>query len=320
MSIEEVTDDIKQIVGGKGLWIVGGVFALLFIVSLTVQNKGSNEDTESNVSLQGAYSSYPDMVTNADVVISTLQDSIDFQTEHFDKAIEKSYEEMDNRILQQSNFLTDSFNAQNKLMEESYANQQQLLNNMSDTLMNDMDNLFNNTNESLDRIVQSNQEVLAGMDSHYNSLNESIYKVKQEVWGLQGDIWFYGKKMDQHTDKVESSMDKLADSQKSTNDLILGSLDQHQNTQEMLNTTIGEIYTLQGNVDEVVKTNESIIENKNMIEQTEEKKSNIEVSKVQQAMEKINAGRFSKNPSSTLSNVTETVETNTFILDSLGGV
>ena len=71
-TIEEVMEDVKDVVGKKGLLVLGVGVVLIFIYNLS---KGSKESETVNVT---ALTSYPDAVTNANVIIDTLQQSIDY--------------------------------------------------------------------------------------------------------------------------------------------------------------------------------------------------------------------------------------------------
>ena len=72
--IKEVFEDIKETVGGKwyiALILVVGVF---FIYNL----KNSSSQSADTVTPVTTVSSYPDTVTNANVIIDTIQDSIEY--------------------------------------------------------------------------------------------------------------------------------------------------------------------------------------------------------------------------------------------------
>lgn len=77
MEIKEVGNEItKKFKGGKGIAIVAVVFVGLFIISYISQSR--NDSTEETGKITGVYASYPDSITNANVIISTLEDSIDY--------------------------------------------------------------------------------------------------------------------------------------------------------------------------------------------------------------------------------------------------
>lgn len=87
MEIREVGEKITKSFGKNGKYIVMGLGAVIILYFLT--NKSSNEDSGTWVTPTG-YTSYPDAVTNANVImeevnkhttaeISNLQDSMDLQ-------------------------------------------------------------------------------------------------------------------------------------------------------------------------------------------------------------------------------------------------
>lgn len=80
---EDFTDSFKK--GGNGKLIVGLVFVGLFIVVYLTQSK-KNTSTET-VQISGAYASYPDAVTNADTIISTVQNNIDYATQELKETL-----------------------------------------------------------------------------------------------------------------------------------------------------------------------------------------------------------------------------------------
>ena len=87
MEISEVFDNIgDSFKKGNGTMIVGISFVVLFIIMYITQSKAKNTET---VSVSGVLTSYPDVSTNADVIISSMQNSIDFATEQIQDSIEE---------------------------------------------------------------------------------------------------------------------------------------------------------------------------------------------------------------------------------------
>lgn len=78
MEIREVTGKIEKMFDKNGMIIAGAVFGGLFLIAYFVQSKKEQSET---VKITGAYSSYPDTVTNANVIIDTMQQSTDYQTD-----------------------------------------------------------------------------------------------------------------------------------------------------------------------------------------------------------------------------------------------
>ena len=76
-SIEQVFDEVKDAVGDKGFIVIIAGLAGLFIYLAT---KGGSSETATTGTMV-AYSSYPDATTNANVIIDSLQNSIDASTQ-----------------------------------------------------------------------------------------------------------------------------------------------------------------------------------------------------------------------------------------------
>ena len=70
--VMEVVEDVKNKLGDKGFLILIGGIVLVFLYNLS--KSSSTSDTTSTM----VYASYPDSTTNADVIISTLQDNIEY--------------------------------------------------------------------------------------------------------------------------------------------------------------------------------------------------------------------------------------------------
>ena len=76
MEITEVFSDIKDSIGDKWFFILLGGCALLFIWNLNKNSSTSNNSAE--MVTVSSVSSYPDAVTNANVIIDSLQNSIEY--------------------------------------------------------------------------------------------------------------------------------------------------------------------------------------------------------------------------------------------------
>ena len=97
-------DDLKDIFGEKGFWIVIIVAVLLFVLMLFLG--GNNSSGSEVVVTPTAYSSYPDAVTNANTII----DSVNAYTEYTgDRIIEST-----------SGFIEDGLENLNKNLNENF--------------------------------------------------------------------------------------------------------------------------------------------------------------------------------------------------------
>lgn len=97
MEFKEIETSVKKVFGENGMFLVVGGFLFVFVIVYMMQSKKDTEETET-VKITGAYSSYPDTVTNANTIIDTMQESTDFQTEelknYIDDVLEQESEEM----------------------------------------------------------------------------------------------------------------------------------------------------------------------------------------------------------------------------------
>lgn len=225
MSIEEVTENLSKTVGSKkGLLIAGcGVFGVLFLLSL--KNSGGGETV--NVT---SYSSYPDVDRNADVIISSLQSSIDFQTEQLNDSLDMQTgvlsdnlnthtstllvsDNMTQGLLSegfqsQKEYMVGQFQQQHDLISDGFANQQHLLENMHTETMQGIDLINTNMGHYANDITYTIQHesdslrgtlmtgfdgVMQSMDEQYSSLNDSINSVSSQVNKVYEDVRIYEK-------------------------------------------------------------------------------------------------------------------------------
>jgi hypothetical protein len=123
-SVEDTIDDVKKVVGKNGLLILGVGVIALFTISYLMQNKSENE----KIVVASGIASYPDSVTNADVIIGTLEESISYAEKEIQESIETvrnenadMYEDMKEHITTESNatndYIKDGFNEQMEYME-----------------------------------------------------------------------------------------------------------------------------------------------------------------------------------------------------------
>lgn len=107
--IEEVFDDLRDTIGDKGFYILMGVGALFGLYMLS-RGSGSSDDKLVPVT---SVASYPDAVTNANEIIDTIQQSIDYsQQQIFDKLLEHSQATND--------YINSGFDSQQKLFDEYF--------------------------------------------------------------------------------------------------------------------------------------------------------------------------------------------------------
>ena len=217
MSIDEVTDTIKDTVGSKkGLFVIGGLGVGLVLLSLASK---SGDSGTVNVT---SYSSYPDVDRNADVIISSLQNSIDFQTEQLNTSLDlqtgvlsgqlsdstgtlllsdtmtqgvisngfqeqKDY--MSNQFQVQKEYLSNQFQVQHDLISDGFETQQFLLHNMHEDTMNGIDLLNSNmSNYSQDILNTVRHEAAANRVTLMNGIDGVMSSMDAHYGSLNDSI------------------------------------------------------------------------------------------------------------------------------------
>lgn len=102
MEIREVFEDMKKGMGDKGFLIFIGAFIFLFVIMLLKDNKSGSELTTVT-----SVSSYPDAVTNANVIIDTLQESIEYSEKEIIDAMGTGFESTNDYINKGLSSITD---------------------------------------------------------------------------------------------------------------------------------------------------------------------------------------------------------------------
>ena len=108
--IMEVFEDIKKATGDKGFYILIGVAVLFGLYSFT---KGTGEEETVSVSVAPTY---PDVDRNADVVIDSIQDSIEYSEGVILDAIENQESTIQDIVLKP---ITDNFKATNDYIQKA---------------------------------------------------------------------------------------------------------------------------------------------------------------------------------------------------------
>lgn len=185
---------------GKVYIIVG--FIALFVIMYLRQSSGSttkvaltdDADNSDLVAVNGAYASYPDSVTNADTIISSLQDSIDYAMTDLKETYDSKLQEQSDALSKQNDLLKeaqstiDELKKQNTIASGSQSNTDVI----SQPSHNYGDYNYNSTNtsnmESVHRdagyIDMVNQLKDKGL---YNSVGASGMTIGQQVGMLGTD-------------------------------------------------------------------------------------------------------------------------------------
>lgn len=132
MEFKEIIDDVKDSLGDKGfLFLIIGI-VVVFLVVLTKQ---SNEGQDTETMVVGL-TSYPDAVTNANVIIDTLQDSLQYSEDNIITEIKDGNE----GILESINV---NFEATNDYINKGIESQLDLTNKVSGEIIGDLTDVKN---------------------------------------------------------------------------------------------------------------------------------------------------------------------------------
>ena len=171
---EDSLQDVKKSVGKEGfLLLILGVVAI-FVIVLMSQSK--NE--ESNVVVASGITSYPDVVTNADVIISTLQNSIEYSQDEI-------MEETRGLFADSSELISGNFDATNNYINEGFEKQKELADKNHNETMDAMENMYtfigSETQKINENIAQSTQGIHEHMELENDETNRHIDALADEM-------------------------------------------------------------------------------------------------------------------------------------------
>lgn len=180
--IQEVFDDLKDSLGNKGFYILIGGAVLFGLYNLV---KGSrNSDGLTTVT---AITSYPDASTNANVIIDTLQRSIDYTENVLSDQISGLDDKIDINFEATNNYINSGFESQNKLlgenMDEIHGKLEGITENykeLSSTIDKNYASL-SGSHASIQNAMNQMKNDLSGIQSSVNSSNSAIDDLKNKV-------------------------------------------------------------------------------------------------------------------------------------------
>lgn len=124
MEISEVFDDVKDIIGKDNIkWLVIGLVGV-FLIILSQQNK--KEET-AVVTVSTGVASYPDSVTNADTIIASLQNSIDY-------AVGEMQDYTDSKFKANQDYIEQGLAKATDMYEKNYDEIQSSIEKMQNTI------------------------------------------------------------------------------------------------------------------------------------------------------------------------------------------
>lgn len=195
-SIKEVVEDIKDSVGDNGfMWIIVGVGAL-FVISL-LKDSGSGTTYTAPTS----YASYPDAVTNANVIIDTLQNNIEYSEQNIKEYIDDGLTETNANINSQFEYLND-------YMNEGFAKQEELSNKIYDSTMNG----FGEIKEQLVDVNANVSSVGSVVSSSFSSMSSTIGALQSQLDSVQSsvnDVTTTVNKIDSTTTKTNTTANAI---------------------------------------------------------------------------------------------------------------
>ena len=148
MEIEEVLQDVKKATGDKGFFILGAVVVGIFIYNLTRKDTSA---TDSELVPPTGYVGYPSVENNANVILDSIEKSIDYAQGEIQGSIKDSQEEM-------KSYLNENFSATNDYINKGLEKQKDLLNINHSQLtgqLNDMNTKIDTINQTTAQINQN---------------------------------------------------------------------------------------------------------------------------------------------------------------------
>lgn len=191
--IQEVIEDFKESVGDNGFMYIIVGFGALFAISL-LKDSGNS----SSYTVPTSYASYPDAVTNANVIIDTLQENIEYSEQNI-----KDY--VNDQITDTNTNVNTQFDYLNNYMQEGLAKQEELSNKIYDTTVNGFGEI---SNQIVD--VNSNIDNLTGVvNSGFSSVQSAISSVQSSINNVQSSV-----------DKVNSTVNTINKTTSATNNTV----------------------------------------------------------------------------------------------------
>ena len=196
-SVEDTMDGVKKVVGKNGLLFLGVGFVGLFLISYMMQSKTETEE----VAVVTGIASYPDVVTNADVIIDTLENSIAYSQYVLGDSIEQSRVENADLFGGLSEQITTENNATNNYIKEGFAKQEEMAEKIGGSiaeLSEDMNAHFKELNDTVltetgairNDIRVSKHEVMDGINASYLA---SALQTEQAEMNIRNEIAVKGK-------------------------------------------------------------------------------------------------------------------------------
>ena len=200
--IVEVFDDIKKHIGDKGFYLLVGAAAIFGIYNLAKGSSGDSADMAST-RVVTSVSSYPDAVTNANVIIDTIQNSIDYSQNQIQDSIQGTEDEL-------KDVLDKNFEATNDYINKGFESQKEIL----DTNFDEINGSLSDIKDSQVDIKESISDMQSSMNSGFSSLKGSISSVGNKVDTVNKNVTAAKKKTPAKKKTTAKKTTKKADTYK----------------------------------------------------------------------------------------------------------
>ena len=163
--IREVISDVKDKVGDKGfIFIIVAIIGAFIFMLLRNSEGGSN----STYIVPSGYTSYPDAVTNADVIIDSVNKNDDYNTLAILEALGDSNYSMNEQFQTMTDLIGDNFEYTNGYMEEGFKG----LQNSLDEGLSGVNTSISGINSSLSGMKNDISGIKSGLDSNQKLLDQ----------------------------------------------------------------------------------------------------------------------------------------------------
>lgn len=188
-TFEDTLDDVKKVVGKNGLLYIGLGVVVVFVLVYLSQSK---TDSENTVVVASGIASYPDVVTNADVVISSLQNSIDYAQNEIEESIKSNQLENAELFGATNQLITDKANATNNYIQEGFAKQEEIADKhaseIKSTVSKEVETMTNNMYGSFSALNMATQLELEKLETKVNNITLTTPSTNKGTGNVMGAI------------------------------------------------------------------------------------------------------------------------------------
>lgn len=139
MEFDEIISDVKQALGDKGfIVLVIGIITIFLIVLSKQSSEGQDEST-----MVVGLTSYPDAVTNANVIIDTLQDNIQYTEDNILDAIDNQGDAIGSGFESVNENISVNFEATNDFINKGFESQADLIDKVGSDIIGDISSVNN---------------------------------------------------------------------------------------------------------------------------------------------------------------------------------